>query len=201
MMKDSCGLCQQYRIYCVSTLCLPPQLIPMNVHYIAEGLHVCTYLYIFSFLLQLWDARFWRVLSRWYNWWGEGFGLCSERRESGCALPCGPGQDRYDKHTSIYCSCTQCVSACICNALMYDQCVCLCFAAQQVSWSPVTWSTPCASAQVRPSTTCGLNGLDLSKPGHRSARCLILLACLAHSWSNTQTSACGMEPLSPCSTT
>lgn len=111
MMKDSCGLCQQCRIYCVPTLWsrLPTQLIPMNVHYIAEGIHVCTYLYIFSFLLQLWDARFRRVLSRWYYWWGEGFGLCSERRESGCALPCGPGQDRYDKHTSIYCPCTHSV--------------------------------------------------------------------------------------------
>lgn len=78
---------------------------------------------------------------------------------------------------------------------VYD-CMCV-----QVCWSPVTWSSPCVSARARPSTTCGLNGLALSKPAHRSARCLTLPACLVHNWSSTQTWACGMELLSLCSTT
>ena len=113
-------------------------------------------------------------------------------REGRVAVHChaGLGRTGRNQHASVsVCTCRVC-------SLFHPRAL-----TAQACWSPVTWSTPCASAQARPSTTCGSSGLAPSRPGHRSARCLTSLACSALSWSSTQTSACGTEPPSPCSIT
>lgn len=54
-------------------------------------------------------------------------------REGRVAVHCHAGLGRTGTINTPLSMYTQCVSACICNALVYDQCVCLWFTAQQVS--------------------------------------------------------------------